>query len=288
MGGCLEKPDVERPASSLPPPAGKLGAPQVLERSSYDAQLRAHLQAHAMPQTNGRPVLTAARFLAKARHAHAVVEKRRADGCGGAAAHLPSATAAEARQVAARGKFSREEKIEDGLALLRARVANVGVAVVYMKDDGNCQFRSLAQELYGDQELHTTVRQTVLRYMKEHADEFSFYVGEAAEWRQYLKRMGGLRTWGDELTLRAAADAFGVVIHVVSTEHENWLLHYVSSSLHGKIPEDGPPPAGTCELFLSYVSPIHYNIIATLEMVSESGPLAESSMGRGVCGGMGL
>ena len=49
-----------------------------MERGSYDAQLRAHLQAHATPQTT---VLTAARFLAKARHAHAVVEQRRADGC---------------------------------------------------------------------------------------------------------------------------------------------------------------------------------------------------------------
>ena len=38
----------------------------------------------------------------------------RADGCGGAAAHLPSATADEARQVAARGNFSREEKIAMG------------------------------------------------------------------------------------------------------------------------------------------------------------------------------
>ena len=177
MGGCLGKSDVDRPAHSSPPPAGKPGAldaggggaPKVLERGSYDEELRSHLHAHAAPQAT---IMTAARFLAKAHHAHDVVEKRRADGCDGAAAHLPSATADEAKAVAARRTYSREEKIEDGLALLRARVENVGVAVVHMEDDGNCQFRSLAQELYGDQELHSAVRQTVLGYMREHTDEF--------------------------------------------------------------------------------------------------------------------
>lgn len=34
------------------------------------------------------------------------------------------------------------------------------------------------------------------------------------------------KTWGDELTLRAAADSFGVEIHVITTEKENYLLQY--------------------------------------------------------------
>jgi hypothetical protein len=30
------------------------------------------------------------------------------------------------------------------------------------------------------------------------------------------------RTWGDELTLRAAAEYYQVTIHVTTTEKENW------------------------------------------------------------------
>jgi hypothetical protein len=58
--------------------------------------------------------------------------------------------------------MSREEKIEDGLQLLRERVAFINLKVVHMKDDGNCQFRSLGHELFGDQELHKSVRAKVV------------------------------------------------------------------------------------------------------------------------------
>ena len=39
-----------------------------------------------------------------------------------------------------------------GLKLLRQRLDAIGVAVAHMKDDGNCQFRSLAQ--VGGWQLH--------------------------------------------------------------------------------------------------------------------------------------
>ena len=77
--------------------------------------------------------------------------------------------------------------------------------------------------------------------------------------------MEGLCTWGDELTLRAACDCFGCVTHVVTTEHENWLLTYCPSSLEGtEVGSGAVTHDGVRELFLTYVSPIHYNVIALL------------------------
>ena len=47
------------------------------------------------------------------------------------------------------------------------------------------------------------------------------------------------------------ADAFSVVVHVVTSTDENWHLVYV--------PEGTTPPVKL--LFLTYVSPVHYNAI---------------------------
>jgi hypothetical protein len=62
-----------------------------------------------------------------------------------------------------------------------------------------------------------------LRYMstkcmlrRSHREEFECFLGE--DFDSYLTSMARLGTWGDELTLRAACDAFGVVMHVVTSD----------------------------------------------------------------------
>lgn len=49
---------------------------------------------------------------------------------------------------------------------------------------------------------------------------------------------------------RAACEALGVVINVVTSDPENWFLRYVPA--HSLVKR---------EIFLSYVSPVHYNSI---------------------------
>lgn len=118
----------------------------------------------------------------------------------------------------------------------------------------------MAHELFGDQKYHGVVRDRVCEHLRSHADQFSFYIGDEHEWQRYLEKMAMSRTWGDELTLRAACDSYGCVAHVVTTEHDNWLLHYHKDGLDVSM-----PPAGTRECFIAYVSPIHYNVIESLD-----------------------
>ena len=123
--------------------------------------------------------------------------------------------------------------------------------VVEMRDDGNCQFRALSTECFGGQGWHLHLRAAVMDYIDGHADDFSFYFESEDAFRDYVRKMRMGRTWGDELTLRAAADLLRVRILVVTSEEENYLLHYDPS-------EGG---AGGRTLFITYVSPIHYNTL---------------------------
>jgi hypothetical protein len=142
--------------------------------------------------------------------------------------------------------------LRDGIVLLSKRCDAIGACVVEMDDDGNCQFRALAHELYGDQAHHGHVRRRVIARLRAREPEYRPYVGDGVKWLMYLERMARSCCWGDEVTLRAAAEAYSCVVHVLTSEAENWLLHYGAeqASEHSR------------ECFLSYVSPIHYNVVA--------------------------
>merc|ERR1711862_357926 len=105
-----------------------------------------------------------------------------------------------------------------GKHLLNQRLDFLKLKLVIMEDDGNCQFRALSHELYGHQQWHATVRALVVEHMRINPEQYSMYIGTDAEWQQYLQKMAMSRTWGDELTLRAAVDVFGVTVHCVTSE----------------------------------------------------------------------
>jgi hypothetical protein len=65
------------------------------------------------------------------------------------------------------------------------------------------------------------------------------------------------------LLLGVCGQAFGVVVHCVTTERENWLLHYQADDAGGEgVGGAGAKLQAKRSCFLAYVSPIHYNVVA--------------------------
>jgi len=239
------------PASS----ASSAGPGPIKERIAYDKLLRMHLLRHETPESRKLTLKAAVMFHARARLAKKVLEKRRVEvGCVSAVAHESKSEKVSSADYVLMRQMSREEKIEEGVRLVQQRLKFLHIRMLEMKDDGNCQFRAISYELYGTQEHHEYVRIRVVSHLKQHEQDFSFFVGDDYEWGAYLGKMGCLRCWGDELTLTAAAQAFDVNIHVVSTEEANWLLHYGDKDRYET----------SRHLFLAYISPIHYNVVAPL------------------------
>jgi len=85
-----------------------------------------------------------------------------------------------------------------------------------VEGDGNCQFRALADQLYGSQEHHLELRAQVVAQLRKDPGRFKGFVPGSFE--DYVADMALPGTWGDHVTLQAAADAFGVQIHVF-TDH---------------------------------------------------------------------
>ena len=61
------------------------------------------------------------------------------------------------------------------MKLIRQRLENLTLVQTKLKDDGNCQFRSIAHQMWGNAELHMEVREAAVRYLKKYSDDFSFY-----------------------------------------------------------------------------------------------------------------
>ncbi|XWS56411.1 hypothetical protein CRYUN_Cryun09bG0083200 [Craigia yunnanensis] len=109
---------------------------------------------------------------------------------------------------------SADEEISDHQRLLD-RLQLYGLVENMVQGDGNCQFRSLSDQLYHSQDHHRFVRQQVVSQLESNPEMYEAYVPMA--YGDYLKKMKENGEWGDYVTLQAAADAYGVKIFVLTS-----------------------------------------------------------------------
>lgn len=131
---------------------------------------------------------------------------------------------------------------------LAHRLYRLGLHMEVQAGDGNCQFRSLSWALFGTPKHYSRIRKTAIDYMQRNRNYFQAFLGE--EFRVYVQMMSHDQVWGDELTLRAICEAFGICINVITSEHDNWFLRYIPQ--HKVVQR---------EAFLCYISPVHYNAV---------------------------
>mmetsp|Transcript_46682 Transcript_46682/g.105799 ORF Transcript_46682/g.105799 Transcript_46682/m.105799 type:complete len:357 (-) Transcript_46682:32-1102(-) len=93
--------------------------------------------------------------------------------------------------------------------------------------DGNCQFYSLSWGLHRTTSKHAEVRSKVIEYLRGPgcADFSVFYApthpSQPASFHGYLDSMAKDRTWGDQLTLQAAANVFNMKVFVLTADQFN-------------------------------------------------------------------
>ncbi|KAM7526881.1 hypothetical protein LguiA_016783 [Lonicera macranthoides] len=81
--------------------------------------------------------------------------------------------------------------------------------------DGNCQFRSLSDQIYHTTEHHKFVREQIVNQFKLHPELYEGYVPMV--FYDYVKKMRKVGEWGDHVTLQAASDVYGVKIFIITS-----------------------------------------------------------------------
>ncbi|XP_057429955.1 OVARIAN TUMOR DOMAIN-containing deubiquitinating enzyme 11 [Lotus japonicus] len=143
--------------------------------------------------------------------------------------------------------------------MLSERLVTYGLTELQMEGDGNCQFRALADQLFGNPEYHKHVRRQVIKQLKHHKKLYESYV--PMEYKSYLKKMKKSGEWGDHVTLQAAADRFEAKICLVTSFRDTYYIEILPTNKRL-----------TRELWLSFWSEVHYNSLYSTGDVPSRAP----------------
>lgn len=163
----------------------------------------------------------------------------------------------------------RDDEIETEFS---NRLAARGLIIKEMVGDGACMFRSIAEQIYGDQEMHGQIRRLCMDYMSNNRDHFKEFITENFE--NYIQRKREENVHGNHVELQAISEMFArpVEVYQYSDEPINVLLPRPEPE--ATAPTDGsastsnaapPPPTVPIQqnppLRLSYHRAVHYNAI---------------------------
>lgn len=84
-----------------------------------------------------------------------------------------------------------------------------------IQGDGNCLYRSLAHQLYGEEELYDIVKEAILDYLILEKDFFSQFIPNGNErFDEYInmKRMNGV--WGDDVEIQAFSELYNRIVNI--------------------------------------------------------------------------
>ncbi|KAL2533915.1 Cysteine proteinases superfamily protein [Abeliophyllum distichum] len=142
---------------------------------------------------------------------------------------------------------SADDAMSDHERLL-ARLELYDLVELKISGDGNCQFRSLSDQIYRTPNHHESVREQVVNQLKSNRQLYENYVPMAYD--DYLKKMSKTGEWGDHVTLQAAADTYGVKIFVITSFKDTCYIEILPQTLKSNR-----------MIFLSFWAEVHYNSI---------------------------
>ena len=149
-------------------------------------------------------------------------------------------------------------------ATFHKRLKDAGLVIDRMTPDGNCLFRAVAHQVYGDADQHQGLRDACCSYMlstgqREHLENFV-----DGDFEKYVAKMRKAKTWGGNLEIEAMQEMFDRPIVIYSAESTGEAGMFKKDFTSPNIPETPRGAAaiqGTISLKISYHGKSHYNSI---------------------------
>lgn len=128
--------------------------------------------------------------------------------------------------------------------------------IVDVGSDGNCLFRAIAYQLYGDEDKHKLIRTKTMEYIMAEKKYFgSFIEGGVPKVKEYTDRKSCNGIWGDDIEIQAFSEIYDRPIEIYA---------YSSKPMKTFHEQNGDGELVT-PLRLSYHGGSHYNCIVPID-----------------------
>ncbi|CAF0830515.1 unnamed protein product [Rotaria sordida] len=144
-------------------------------------------------------------------------------------------------------KYDRNNLNELEMRFARALKEKKGFVIKSVQEDGACLFRAVSDQVFGDEEMHATVRQNCMDYIVKNADFFRSYITE--DFDHYVTRKRRQHCHGNHIEMIALSELYNRPIEVYEYSIEPINI------VHGMYKTDNEP------IRLSYHCGVHYNSI---------------------------
>ncbi|XP_018457745.1 OVARIAN TUMOR DOMAIN-containing deubiquitinating enzyme 7 isoform X3 [Raphanus sativus] len=148
-------------------------------------------------------------------------------------------------------KKKKKEGKDCDLSQFRAQLDSLGLKIIQVTADGNCFFRSLADQLEGNEDEHSKYRSMVVQYIVNR-EMFEPFIEDDVPFEDYCKTMDDDGTWAGNMELQAASLVTRSNICIHRSMSPRWYIRNF---------ED----ARTRMIHLSYHDGEHYNSVRSKE-----------------------
>ena len=116
--------------------------------------------------------------------------------------------------------------IEENPGLLETRLREFNRIAVDVGGGGDCFFRAVSHQLYGNPNNYYLVRSLGIQYLMHNPEQF-IQSNTDYSWQRYLNNMSCQRTWADAIIIQAVANCLNLSIHL--SIHPLSKLSYLSA-----------------------------------------------------------
>ena len=113
----------------------------------------------------------------------------------------------------------------DDFSSLNTQLGTLGLTLKQIPGDGNCLFRALGDQLFGDSNDHLIHRTQVVTYMRQHRDDFEPFVEDDLSFDAHLSSLAENGTFAGNDSIVAFARKHNLTVVIHQLNKPLWQIH---------------------------------------------------------------